>query len=256
VYFKKHNDLKVVVTPGGKNGFMVNAEASKLEEEDKRVFHATVAKLLYLSKRARPDIISVVGFLCTRVKEPTVEDQAKLKRVLGYLQGTKEKVMILKPSGIFRCVAYIDASFSAHPDGKSHSGAVILVGGVAVYFGSRKQICVSKSPTEAELVALSDNLALVELFSEFVAFVTDSKEIKPVIYQDSTSVITMVTEGGGAVRTKHMRTRMHLVLEAVRQNRAEIRYIGTKGMKADGLSKPLEGLDFVKFRSEVLNLAD
>ena len=164
--------------------------------------------------------------------------------------------MILRPSGIFRCVAYIDASFSAHPDGKSHSGAVILVGGVAVYFGSRKQKCVSKSPTEAELVALSDNLALVELFSEFVAFVTDSKEIKPVIYQDSTSVITMVTEGGGAVRTKHMRTRMHLVLEAVRQNRAEIRYIGTKGMKADGLSKSLEGLDFVKFRSEVLNLTN
>ncbi len=29
-----------------------------------------VAKLLYLSKWARPDIISNVGFLCTRVKAP------------------------------------------------------------------------------------------------------------------------------------------------------------------------------------------
>jgi hypothetical protein len=66
----------------------------------------------------------------------------------------------------------------------------------------------------------------------------------------------MVTEGGGVVRTKHMRTRMHLVLEAVRQNRVEIGYVGTKEMKADGLSKPLEGLEFVKFRLEVLNLTD
>jgi hypothetical protein len=115
---------------------------------------------------------------------------------------------------------------------------------------------VSKSPTEAELVALSDNLALVELFSEFVAFVMDSEEIKPLVYQDSTSVITMVTEGGGVVRMKHMRTRMHLVLEAVRQNRVQIEYVSTKEMKADGLSKPLESMEFVKFRSEVLNLTD
>jgi hypothetical protein len=147
-------------------------------------------------------------------------------------------------------MAYVDASFSAHPDGKSHSGVVILVAGVAVYYGSRKQKRVSKSPTEVVLVALSDNLALAELFSEFIAFVMDLTETKPLIYQDSTSVITMMTEGGVAVRTKHMRTRMHLVLEAVRQNRVEIKYIGTKEMKADGLSKPLEGLDFVKFRSE------
>ena len=86
---KEHNDLKVAVTPGGKNGFMVDAEAGKLEEKEKKVFHATVAKLLYLSKRARPDIISVVGFLCTRVREPTIEDQAKLRRVLGYCEELK-----------------------------------------------------------------------------------------------------------------------------------------------------------------------
>jgi hypothetical protein len=203
-----------------------------------------------------PDIISVVGFLCTRVREPTVDDQIKLRRVLGYLYGTKEKVMILKPCGVFKCVAYIDTSFSAHLDGRSHNRVVILVGGVAVYYGSRKQKCVSKSPTEAELVALSDHLVLVERFAEFLAFVTDSEEIKPLIYQDSTSVITMVTEGGGAVRTEYMRTRMNLVLEAVQQKRVEIGYVGTKEMKADGLSKPLECMDFVKFRLEVLNLTD
>jgi hypothetical protein len=149
-----------------------------------------VAKLLYLLKRARPDIISVVGFLCTKVKDPTVEDQVKLKRVLGYLSGTMDKIMVLKPQGVLRTVAYIDASFSSHPDGKSHSRVVLLVEGVTVYYGLRKQKCISKSPTKAELVALLDNLGLIELFAEFLPFVTDTKEMKPLVYQDSTSMIT------------------------------------------------------------------
>jgi hypothetical protein len=253
---KDHDNPRVAVTPGGKNGFMVNQDAPKLAEEEKKGFHTTVAKLLYLSKRARPDIISVVRFLCTRLRDPTVEDRAKLELVLGYLKGTKDKVMVLRPSGLFQSVVYIDASFSAHLDGKSHSGVVLMVSGVAVNYGSRKQKCVSKSLTEAELVALSDNLGLVELLVDFLAFITDLKEIKPLVYQDSTSIITMVTVGGGVTRMKHMRTRMNLVLEAVKQNRITVRYVNTKQMKADGLLKPLEGAEFVKFRSEVLNLTD
>ncbi len=35
---------------------------------------------------------------------------------------------------------------------------------------SKKRKCMLKSPTEAELIGLSDNLGLVELFKEFVKF--------------------------------------------------------------------------------------
>jgi hypothetical protein len=83
---------------------------------------------LYLSKKARPDIISVVIFLCTRVKGPTDKDWTKLWRLLGYLRGTEEKVMKIRLRGIFKVTAHIDASFSSYPDGKSHSGKVIKVG--------------------------------------------------------------------------------------------------------------------------------
>jgi hypothetical protein len=55
----------------------------------------------------------------------------------------------------------------------------------------------------------------VELFAEFVEFITDTPAVKPLIYQDSTSLIMMETEGGGAIRTKHMRMRLYLVLEVV-----------------------------------------
>jgi hypothetical protein len=87
--------------------------------------------------------------------------------------------------------------------------------GVSVFFGSRKQKCVSKSPTKADLVALSDYIGFIELFEEMIAFMLNMKCREPLVYQDNDLVIEMVTSGGGVTRTKKMRTRMYLVLEAV-----------------------------------------
>jgi hypothetical protein len=177
---------------------------------------------------------------------------AKLEQLMGYLLRTKNKVLVLRPSQSFKIVAYVDASFATHNDGKSHSGVVIFVSGVAVFCASRKQKCVCKSPTEAELVALSDNLGFIELFQEFVTFITNAKVEVPLIFQDNTSVISMVTTGGGMTRTKHMRTRMFLVLESLKEKRVTIRYIHTSGMIADGLTKPIEGKDFDYFVNKVM----
>ncbi len=66
----------------------------------------------------------------------------------------------------------------------------IFVAGVLVFASSKKQSCVTKSPTKSELVALSDNLGLVELFEELITFLVDEMVPNPVIYQDSTSVPT------------------------------------------------------------------
>jgi hypothetical protein len=208
---------------------------------------------LYLSKRARPDTIATVSFLCTRVKEPRVQDREKLLHLLGYLQRTKERVLKLRPRGIFRLEAYIDASFALHPDGKSHTGIVILLGGIGVFFASRKQKCVSKSPTEAELVALSKNVGFVELFHEFVSFVLNCKIGTPMVYQDNTSVISLVAAGGGMMRTKHLRTRMYLVMEALKEGKINVKYVHTSEMFADGLTKVLDGADFDSFANRALN---
>ncbi|MFN9981533.1 MAG: hypothetical protein ACK53Y_16530, partial [bacterium] len=130
---------QVKVVPGNKETFTVKEAVEKLDLKKRTLFHSTVAKLLYLSKRARPDIIAVVGFLCTRVRELTVKDLEKLNKLLGYLKGMKEFIMRLKPNALFRVVVYVDASFSAHPDGKSHSGVVVKVEGAPIFFGSNKQ---------------------------------------------------------------------------------------------------------------------
>jgi ABC-type molybdate transport system substrate-binding protein len=78
-------------------------------------------------------------------------------------------------------VAYVDAAYALHNDSKSHTGVVIYVGNTMAYVASKKQKCMSKSASEAELITLTDNLGLIELFQEFVKFVTKRKSKVPIV---------------------------------------------------------------------------
>ena len=97
--------------------------------------------------------------------------------------------MSLMPEDLPNLEATIDAAFASHPDAKSHMGIVLFLGRALVFAASRKQKCVTKSPTDSELVGLTDHIGFVEMFGEFLAFITNSKFVPPVIYQDCTAVI-------------------------------------------------------------------
>ena len=79
-------NLREFMSPTGKDIFSVDESADSLQEPERKRFHTSVAKLLYLSKRSRPEILMAVGFLCTRVTKATTQDKLKLRRVLGYLK--------------------------------------------------------------------------------------------------------------------------------------------------------------------------
>lgn len=69
--------LKKVNTPAADHLFTIDDDATKLEREYAEEFHTTVAKGLFLGKRARPDLQPTIPFLCTRVNEPDVDDWKK-----------------------------------------------------------------------------------------------------------------------------------------------------------------------------------
>ncbi len=68
--------IKVVVTPATENLFKVRSEgeAVVLSKNKAAIFHSVVAKLLFLAKRGRPDILLAVSFLTTRVQLPDEDD--------------------------------------------------------------------------------------------------------------------------------------------------------------------------------------
>ena len=78
--------------------FEVNERCKKLNEKDATPFHSTVAKLLFVSKKARPDIMVDVAFLTTRVSNSDKDDWKKLERLLSYIRGPIGLTLILSAS--------------------------------------------------------------------------------------------------------------------------------------------------------------
>jgi hypothetical protein len=85
-----------VTTPASSHLFDVNDDAEKLPDAMSEMFHHNTAKLLFLCKRARPDVQPAVAFLCTRVTAPDVDDYKKLGRAMKYLRGSLYMPLVLE----------------------------------------------------------------------------------------------------------------------------------------------------------------
>ena len=120
------------------------------------IFHYIVAKLLYVSKRARVDIDLTVSFLCTRVSKSTDEDWVKLRRLLQYLFGTIDMERIIGANSLDLLETYVDASYAVHHDMMGHTGALVIVGRGIIQGKASKQKLNTKSSTETEVVGASD----------------------------------------------------------------------------------------------------
>jgi hypothetical protein len=204
----------------------------------------------------RPDIATAVAYLVTKVTRATTRDQAKLQRLVSYISGTADKGLVFEGGDARRKMkleAYIDAAFAGHVDGKSHSGFVLKYGGAVVLVRSTKQKINSKSSTEAELIALSDNLIYALRARDFIA--AQGYEVGPVCaYQDNQSVLSMLKKPDRAPdRTKNMKVRRIEVKELIKSGAVTVRYVPTNEMIADVLTKPLQGVKFVAMREQLLH---
>ena len=241
-------------TPASTNLFEINEDAVKLDKNEREDFHTLVAKLLYLSKRGRPDVLLPVTFLCTRVQSPDVEDKKKLIKVLKYLNTTVELGLRIHrcEEGKYDICVYCDASFATHKDYKSHTGAVITVGKSPVFYKSCKQKLNSKSSMESEMIALSDVLPQAMFVSYFLEDQM-SQQCIPTFMEDNMSAITMLKNGRAlAESTRHINIRYFLLSDYLLQGKADIKYINTSDQVGDFYTKPLVGDLFLKHRDTIM----
>jgi hypothetical protein len=149
-------------TPAPNHLFTVNPNCLKLPVNKSIMFHHNVAKLLFLCKRARPNIQLPMAILCTRVKAPDMDDYKKLVRVMRYLRATRTMPLTLEAGADISIIKWwVDASFAVHPDMRGHTGAVMTLGQGAMYAMSGRQKLNTKSSTEGELVGVSDAMSQI-----------------------------------------------------------------------------------------------
>jgi RecA-family ATPase len=148
---------------------------------------------------------------------------------------------------------YVDASHAVHKDLKSQSGCSISLGIGSVFVSSKKQKTVAKSSTEAEIIALSDNVGMVLSLREFLEEL-GVQVSEAIIYQDNTSAICMANSGVAKGDTlRHIRIRLAQLKELLGDegNKLRLEYLPTEDMVADILTKAIHG-DLLKRLSEQL----
>jgi hypothetical protein len=126
-------------SPAANHLFTINKEPVLLNVENSEMFHHHTAKLLFLSKRARPDIQTAVAFLTTQVRSPDEVDYKKLGRCMKYLRGTIDMPLTMEADNLSIVKWWVDASYGVHPDMKSHTGTTMSMGKGSIYSRSTRQ---------------------------------------------------------------------------------------------------------------------
>jgi hypothetical protein len=244
-------------TPAAEHLFKVDEEGTPLDEAKADLFHSVTAKILFLCKRARPDVQTPIAFLCTRVRKPDTDDLKKLKRVIAYLRDTKNLCLTLEADNLQVIKWWIDASFAVHRDMRSHTGGTMSLGKGSVYSTSVRQKLVTKSSTEAELVGVDDVMPMVLWTRQFMEGQGYTIEDN-IVYQDNKSAILLEKNGqlSSGKRTRHLNIRYFFVTDRVKAGELSIEYCPTGEMLADPGTKPLQGKTFFDFRKQILNLSD
>lgn len=251
-----HDVNGVSTSPASRDLFLLT-ESQDLDAEAKGKFHTVVAKLAYLAKRTRPDILTAVSFLSTRVQSPTKADESKLSRVLKYLKHTGARSIRLVKQQDYP-TAYVDASYGVHADYRSHTGIVITLGQGPIFVRSIKQKINSKSSTEAELIALSDAMGDIiwtrELLSQQQKYKNKFVQQPAIIYEDNQSTLKLLERKKTfAGATKHVNIRYFFIADRAERGEIKLIYKDTKDMLADLLTKPMSGESFITLRDTLMN---
>ena len=181
-----------------------------------------------------------------------------LKHLCRYLQGTKDVKLCYQPDPRQqeRFTAYADADFGGDSDSRrSTSGLIVKIGTGAVSWASKLQPIVTLSTTEAEYVSATsagqEILWLRNLFAE-LGFPLQGPSS---LCLDNQSALAVTKQPEHHGRMKHLDLRFYWLRDAVKAGLIAPRYISTKSMPADIMTKSLSRQSVQEMR-EILGLKE
>ncbi len=233
--------------------FKIDQAAVKLNQAEAVAYHNITAKSLYVTKRARPDVLLAVAFLTTRVRGPDVDDWKKLRHMVEYLRGTRDLPLVLGANSKGVLSWYVDASFAVHPNMKGHTGRALTLGIGCPVLACTKQKLNTRSSTESEFVGVDDLMPMilwVRLFMKAQGF----KVVDIIVYQDNQSAILLERNGraSSSKRMRHIEIRYYFATDRISKKDLRVEWCPTLKMLADFMTKPLQGKVFTKLRDIIM----
>ncbi|RVW61091.1 Retrovirus-related Pol polyprotein from transposon TNT 1-94 [Vitis vinifera] len=225
------------------------------KEQMKNIPYASaVGSLMYAQVCTRPDIAFAVGMLGRYQSNPGIDHWKDAKKVMRYLQETKDYKLMYRRTSNLEVVGYSDSDFAGCVDSrKSTSGYIFILAGGAISWRSVKQTMTATSTMEAEFISCFEATSHGVWLKSFISGlrVMDSISRPLSIYCDNSTAVFMAKNNKSGSRSKHIDIKYLAIRERVKEKKVVIEHISTELMIADPLTK---GMPPLKFKDHVMNM--
>ena len=213
------------------------------------------AQGLFACKRGWPDIAPAITYLTTQVRSPNQDDWMKLVWMMKFLKQTVKDQLFLQSDGTRTFKWHVNTAFAVHPDFKSHTSGVLIIGKGAIASTSQKQGLNTRSLTEAEFVA-ADDMAGPMVWTQNFLEVQGYHLEDNILYQDNQSAILLESNSHRSAGrwSQHLNIRLFFVMDQKEKWHISIRIGPTDLVIGDYMTKPLHGQKFTQFWWEIMNL--
>ncbi|CAL9020348.1 unnamed protein product [Prunus brigantina] len=234
-------------------------EQEKLEMADKP-YASLVGSLMYAQVCTRPDLAFGVSMLGRFQSNPGQAHWVAGKKVMRYLQRTKDYKLVFKKSESLELQGFADADFAGccQDTLKSTSGFVFMFGGAAVSWRSIKQPLTAGSTMLAEFLACYEATSQAMWLRNFIISLSVVESIhRPIQLWNDNSVAVTFAKGNKRTRgSRLLDVKFIIVKEKISQGYTTIDHIGTDQMIADPLTKGIPNAVFHRHVSSMGLTAD
>jgi hypothetical protein len=140
----------------GDKFYLMQCPQNELERKqmEEIPYASAIGSLRYAQTCTRPNISFAVGMLGRCQSNPGIDHWKATKKVMRYLQGTKDFMFTFKRSNSLEVIGYSDSNFAGCIDSRKFTfGYLFMLAGGAISWKSAKQTIIASSTMEAEFVA-------------------------------------------------------------------------------------------------------
>jgi hypothetical protein len=212
-------------------------------------YASVVGSLMYAQTCTRLDISFAVGMLGRYQSNPGIDHWKAAKKVMRYLQGTKDFMLTFRRFDSLEVTGYSDSDFAGCIDSrKSTFSYLFMLARGAISWKSAKQTIIASSTMEAKFVPCFEATVHGLWLWNFISGlgIVDSVSNQLRIYCDNSAAVFFFKNDKYSKGAKHMELKYLTVKEDVQKQRVSIEHISTQLMVADPLTKGLAPKTFKK----------
>jgi len=230
---------KLASTPLDPNVKLIPRSGSEQDPKMKGVpYQEAIGSLMYAALGTRPDISFAVQHLSQFSSNPSPAHWTAVKRVLRYLNNTRDFGIIFDGNSDHILTGYTDSDWGSNlADRKSISGYIFHFNG-PVSWNSKKQPTVALSSMEAEYIAISHATREAVWLRHALSTLGFPQTSPSELNADNQAALSFSNDEDSHRRTKHIDIRHHFVREKVTAGEITTNYVPSKDNCADLLTKP------------------